>query len=82
MKKKVCHIRDEGEPRCQGEYFVSLKVDVIHSDTGRKTRQTWAFCQKHFEAFMKDNGEEWFTWYHRKPYKRAFVTGYKVIDDL
>lgn len=83
MTKKKCRYIGLGfKNRCKILSFVPVKVDLIHSDTGRKSKQTWHLCEKHFAEFMETEGDGWEAVYLKKPNKRALVTGYQIVDCL
>lgn len=72
---------EEGE-RCQRRYYASIKAKVQHSDTGRITSQSWHLCELHYFLFLRDQGQGYYTWYHKRPYKKAFVIDYQILGDM
>ena len=82
MKKQKCRIRPEGGEGCKREYYASLKVRVQHSDTGRITYQTWHLCKLHFKWALQGQMKDWYTWYPKQPFKKAFVLNFTIIDNI
>ncbi len=82
IRKKCQYLGLSHKNRCKTTSFAPIKVNLIHSDTGRKSKQTWHLCKKHFNIFMNTQGEGWEAVYLKKPNKRAIVTGYQILDSL
>lgn len=81
--KRHCTIQSEEiNIKCKRKHFTSIKVQVRHSDTGRITWQTWHLCQFHFGLFLNEKGEGWYTWYIKKPFKKAFVIDFKIVGAI
>ena len=73
----MCNYRLPDKKKCKNiDYITNLKVNVIHSNSGRKTWQTWKICKKHFLLFMSVEGKGWEVYYKNKA--SAFVMGYKI----
>lgn len=79
MKKLQCRIHPENMEKCTLQYYASIKVRVKHSDTGRETHQTWHLCKIHYNRFLNDKGENWYSWYKKKPFKIAEVIDYAIV---
>jgi len=46
---RICWMRQTKEDSyCQNDYYDSIRVRVVHLDTGRKSVQRWDFCEEHF----------------------------------
>lgn len=79
---KNCKMQPQDGKRCQREYFATLKTTVRHSDTGRKSHQHWHLCEKHYFEALETNMEGYYSWYKRKPNKKAFVISFVVMDQI
>lgn len=83
MRKRKCKVlKKDLKTRCNAAAFAPVRVNVIHINTGRKTKQTWHLCEKHFDDFLISRGKDWEVIYHTKPIRRALVAGFQVLDGL
>lgn len=67
-----CNMRydENGEKMvCKEEVYIKIKVRVFHPTTNRKTWQSWKLCKHHFHEFLTRNGEGYYCFYPRKPFK-------------
>jgi hypothetical protein len=82
IKIRKCNCWNEEKKRCNKPIYITLKVQVFHPDSLRKTWQTWYICKDHFFHFKKsmenDNEYEWGCEYrNKKPFAPAI--DYKII---
>lgn len=82
MVKRKCHMHPEDGERCKRKYYAPIKVKVQHSDTGRITYQTWHLCGLHYFLFLRDQGKGYYTWYHKRPHKKAFAIDYQTMSPM
>lgn len=62
MKEK-CFVREKGQKKCKEEYYGTIRVQLFHLKSLRRSWQTWKMCKKHFFQFVEKDGKGWFCWY-------------------
>lgn len=72
----------ENGARCKRKYFASLKAKVRHSDTGRLTFQRWDLCRLHYQQALENEMKGYYTWYKKKPFKKAIVIEFARMFEL
>ena len=65
--------------RCNKSLFITLKVQVFHPNTQRKSWQTWYMCSEHFFQFKESEGKDWGCKYRNNEKPFAPVINYKIV---
>jgi len=60
--------------------YITIKVQVFHPDTLRRTWNTWRLCEDHYAEFAARKGEGYYCWYREKGDEgNAQVIQYRII---